>query len=380
MHLPRTWYTCTISTASVAVVISQQPYVFRGLNTIGKIFFILDIVLFVGFTAVISIRFLMDTEKPKRLKKSLHRPPEALFFGPFWVSIALMLICTQQYGVPSSGPWLVKTLQVLFWIYVAFALLVAIFQYSGLFMREQIAIEEAIPAWGFPSYPLLLVGPLAALLIPSQPAYSGLQLLVGGFALQGLAWLISLLMLSAYYLRLMAGQPLPSGARPGMFVAVGPAGYTSNALIALAKQAPAVVPTGFLNIAGFNTGAALVVTGTFAGIFVFLFAFWFFALATVSCLQGAGRDMKFTLNWWAIVFPNAGMILALIQIGNSLQSPGIKWLASVLSAILVAFWIFTAVACIRAVWKRQILWEGQDEDAGQDDDEEDEKKESDHEH
>ena len=210
-----------MSTGALAVVLAQTPNRFRGLETIGKIFLIVDIVLFVAFNAAIYARFVMD---PRKLTKSLHHPPEGLFFGAYWVSVSLILNCTQSYGVPNCGPWLVKALEVLFWIYCAIVLLVAIGQYYALFQKERMDVSNAMPAWIFPIYPLLVIGPWAGTMLPSQPQYAAYPMWVGGVMLQGVAWTVSLMMYSIYYQRLM-GNPLPApSSRPGMFVSVGPAG------------------------------------------------------------------------------------------------------------------------------------------------------------
>ena len=71
---------------------------------------------------------------------------------------------------------------------------------------------------------------------------------------------------------------------------------------------------------------------------------------------------RFTLNWWAFVFPNAGLTLAVIQIGNALESDSLKNLTSAMTILLVLLWIVVAVFHIRAVWRRDILWTGKDED------------------
>ena len=219
--MTRPWFAVTMSTGSLAVVIAKTPNRFTGLETIGKIFFIVDIFFFVLFTALIATRFILA---PKKLPASLHHPVEGLFFGAYWVSVALILNCIQIYGVPTSGPWLVEALHVLFWIYCAVALLVAIFQYSVLFKEELLNVSEAMPAWIFPVYPLLVVGPLAATLIPSQLHHVAYPIWVGGVMVQGLAWAVAFMMYTIYTRRLMSSAlPSPS-IRPGMYVSVGPAG------------------------------------------------------------------------------------------------------------------------------------------------------------
>lgn len=232
------WFACTMSTGSIAVIIAQQPFTFAGLKTIGKIFFILDIVLFITFTACISIRFIKN---PSALGRSLYHPQESFFFGCWWVSVGLLLNCIQVYAVPVCGPWLVAALEVLFWLYASCALLVAVFQYHLIFNKESLSASEALPAWILPSmskhialrssmlmilqvYPFLVLGPLAGVLVPTQPERAALPILIGGVLFQGLGWLFAYMIYTIYLARLISsGLPNPS-TRPGMYVSVGPAG------------------------------------------------------------------------------------------------------------------------------------------------------------
>lgn len=351
-----------MSTGSIAVVLAQQPFKFAGLETIGKIFFILDLVLFILFSIIISIRFCIN---PRKLTKSLHYPKEALFFGSFWVTIALLLNCIQQYAVPVCGPWLVKTLEVLFWIYASLALVVAISQYLTLFVAESMPISAAMPALVFPVYPFLVIGSLAASMVASQPDGAALPIFMGGVVFQGLGWTVAIFMYTIFAVRLMSAELPPASMRPGMFISVGPAGYTSAALVSLGMEATKVIPHGFLGLDDFNAGAAIKVLGVMSGIFVWLVAFWFFAMSLMAVLHGV-RQMSFTLNWWALIFPNAGMTLAAINIGNALNSNGIKAVTSGMTILLIIAWLFVAGSYVRAILRKQIFWEGQDEDAGMD--------------
>ncbi|QDS71898.1 hypothetical protein FKW77_000234 [Venturia effusa] len=351
------WFACTMSTGSIAVVIAQQPFQFNGLRTIGKVFFVLDILLFITFTICISIRFV---KKPSALGHSLHHPQESFFFGTWWVSVALILNCMQAYAVPVCGPWLVKTLEVLFWIYAACALLVAVFQYHLIFTKETLSAGEALPAWILPVYPFLVLGPLASVLVPSQPDGAALPILIGGLLFQGLGWLFAYMIYTIYLARLISSGLPDESTRPGMYVSVGPAGYTSATLVSLGNRALDVLPSNFLgNDSGIATGYLWKAFGLAAGIFVWLLGFWFFALTTVSILFGA-RKMHFTLQWWAFIFPNAGLTLAAIQIGNVMGSDGIKGVTSGMTILLVIMWIFVAGMNVAAVWKKKILSPGTD--------------------
>ena len=68
-----------------------------------------------------------------------------------------------------------------------------------------------------------------------------------------------------------------------------------------------------------------------------LFSYWFFFITTVAVVVGAHK-MSFTLNWWAFIFPNAGMTLATIQAGKVLNSNALNGIASALTILLVIMW------------------------------------------
>ncbi|KAF2770870.1 hypothetical protein EJ03DRAFT_388638 [Teratosphaeria nubilosa] len=321
-----------MSTGAVAVVISTTPNQFPGLQTIGKIFFIVDLVLFLVFTGIMTSRSIL---KPAKLGASLQHPVEGLFSGAYWVSIALIINCMELYGAPGTGPWLIKTLQVVYWIYVGIVLVVAIFQYFFYFPNQRLPVAGAMPAW-----------------------------IVGAVMLQGLAWTVSLLMYGIYVQRLMASElPLPP-SRPGMYVSVGPAGYTAAGLISLGTNAPSVIAGNMFQVTTTAAGEVIEIMGVFAGSFILLFSFWFFCISTVSVISGI-RRMTFTLNWWAFVFPSAGLCLGAIQFANakaSFNSRPVDGTVSALTILLVIVWLVVAAATIKAVIEGRILWPGKDED------------------
>lgn len=143
-HFTWPWFATTMSTGAIAVVLANTPNRFDGLDVIGKIFYLLNLVLFVLFNIAMGLRMFWF---PRRFIASLHHPVEGLFFGSYWVSVSLILNGAQSYGVPSSGPWLVVALRVVFWMYCAITLCVAVGQYFVLFQEERLKITDAVPAW-----------------------------------------------------------------------------------------------------------------------------------------------------------------------------------------------------------------------------------------
>lgn len=108
-------------------------------------------------------------------------------------------------------------------------------------------------------------------------------------------------------------------------------------------------------------GEIVRIIGIMAGLFITLFAYWFFFITTIAIISGI-RKMSFSLNWWAFIFPNAGLTLATIQAGSALKSPAINGVASALTIILVVLWFIVAAFNIRAVYQGDVMWPGKDED------------------
>jgi tellurite resistance protein TehA-like permease len=101
---------------------------------------------------------------------------------------------------------------------------IAVRQYFVFFHLEKMNVAEAVPAWIFPIYPLLVVGPMAGAMIPSQTVESGWNMWVGAVMFQGVAWIVALMMYAIYVQRLMSSTLPDPPVRPGMYVSVGPAG------------------------------------------------------------------------------------------------------------------------------------------------------------
>jgi tellurite resistance protein TehA-like permease len=94
------------------------PFRFSGIDTIGTIFFIFNIVLFVVNVACITTRFVLY---PETFKASLLHPTESLFMPAAVVSFGTILINISQYGLHNVGIWLNTAVMTLFWVDVVLA-------------------------------------------------------------------------------------------------------------------------------------------------------------------------------------------------------------------------------------------------------------------
>lgn len=365
-HFTFAWYAMTMSTGGVAFTLSVLPNRFSGLTALGTGIFILNLFLFTFVTIAMTCRFIMH---PGTLTNAFTNPHEGFFFATFWLTIATMMTNSTAYGVPNTGPWLITTLRISFWVYTLCATLVAVFYYHVLFTVKKLVITNVLPGWVLPVFPAMLVGTLASAISKTQPVEHAVPMLIAGLSYQGLGMILSIGMYGIYFGRLMTSGLPADMSRPAMFIAVGPPSFTALAFIGMANDVKLLNifgEGGYTKLIGIDNQQIipdiLNLLALLSAIFLWVLSFWFFGIAFTAALEAIHRN-DFHLNWYAYVFPNVGFTIATIQIGNKLESSGIQLVGTGMGVILFFLWI-TIVGChIKAFATHMICWPHKDEDA-----------------
>lgn len=228
---------------------------------------------------------------PSTFRASLTHPTESLFVPAVLVSFGTICITIVEYGADRAGIWLTNTVLVLFWINVTLAVSLSITIYMILWSSLTFTIAQMTPIWIFPAYPLLIIGPHAANLADKLASPTRiLQVIVGGFTVQGIGFLVSLTIYSSFVYRLMT-QKLPADpSRPGMFVSVGPAAFTCSGTIGMAANLhraivgddPANAPTEYMGVPPVLAAQILRLVGNWMCLWLWGLAIWFFFVSIIS--------------------------------------------------------------------------------------------------
>lgn len=102
------------------------------------------------------------------------------------------------------------------------------------------------PIWIFPAYPMLIIGPHAGILSAKLEPSRALLIIIGGTTIQGVGFLVSLMVYSAFIYRLMSQKLPKENVRPGMFVSVGPSAFTVAGIVNMAAEAKRAFPADFM--------------------------------------------------------------------------------------------------------------------------------------
>jgi C4-dicarboxylate transporter/malic acid transport protein len=361
------WYSISMATGGIAVLLSSTPHQFPGLQTIGKIVYILNLVLFLCISACLIIRFLT---KCSALKESFQEPNESHFMGACLLALATIILGAENYGAEECDPWLQVALRIVFWIYAGLSTIQAIWHNWYLYHIRMASRQPFALIRLLPSFPAMLAGTIASVLASHQPRHHALPILIGGTTFQGFGFIMSLFIYSEYFYRLNKDGLPKASDRPEMFIAVGPWSFTALALIGMAEAAVKQFPEQYIisyadasasQQVSVTTGDIALVLAALVAIFLWTMAAFCLCIAVLSVLAqcrvfGGTGALGMSLPYWSMVFPNTGFVIATIRIGQVLQSPAILWVGSGLTIAQVAVWLCVGVGTIWAVATRRMLW------------------------
>ncbi|TID00153.1 Malic acid transport protein [Colletotrichum higginsianum] len=354
-HFTWAWFTLTMSTGGLSLLIFAQPHQFPGLRQIGTVVYVVNIILFVLVCSAMLARFFLY---PGDMKRSLTHEREGFFFPTFFLSIATLITSTNRYAIPEHDETLVWAIQVAFWGYLIVTLMLAIGQYSFVFAKHNFGLQTMMPTWILPIFPIMLTGTIASVIADTQPEIAAVPIVVAGLTCQGLGLSVAVLMYAHMVGRLMSAGLPNREHRPGLYMNVGPPAFTALALIGMANGLPNNLDPdrdGIVIDAGIIRTIALM-----SAIFLWALAAWWFGIATIAVISSP--PVYFHLGWWAIVFPNTGFTLATISIGNQLGNEGVLWFATGMSLCLLGAYFYVLYNHVRAVIVQDIMYTMRDED------------------
>jgi len=102
-----------MGTGIVPIVLHNQFLQFTGLSIIVGILFALNGLIFVIFSLVTLLRYLLW---PAKLKEMLHDPTHSLFIGTFPMGLATLINLTASIIIPHTGKTYITALWVVWWI------------------------------------------------------------------------------------------------------------------------------------------------------------------------------------------------------------------------------------------------------------------------
>jgi tellurite resistance protein TehA-like permease len=233
------WFTATMGTGILALAINQFPVAVPGLHALGLVLWLINIVLFVTFSALYAARWFLFYEGARRI---FGHSVVSMFFGAIPMGLATIINGFIAFGIPVIGaPAAVGIAQALWWIDMAMALVCGLAIPFLMFTRQDHSIEKMTAVWLLPIVAAEVTAASAGQLVPHlADPHAALRILVLGYALWAYSVPLAMSLLVILFLRLVLHKlPHRDMAASGC-LALGPIGTGALGLLLLGADAPHV--------------------------------------------------------------------------------------------------------------------------------------------
>lgn len=209
-----------MSTGILSIALHQLPYNGDWLQVMSVIFFVLNLVLFVLFSFITTMRYLLY---PELLSVALKHPHQSLFLATFPVGLATLTNMIVLVCAPVWGHGFATLAWTLWWIDSVLALM-AFFHFTWVILSHRRAeLEEMTALYLIPVVAIVIVassGALVARAIPNENHQ--LWTIVISYVYWGMGSCLSWTILTIYFLRLTIHLPVKTEVIVTLLLPFGP--------------------------------------------------------------------------------------------------------------------------------------------------------------
>ncbi len=328
----------------IATLLHQLPYQFRGLQVLSTIAFTVDLVLYVVFSSIYILHFLMYT---RQAYSELVDSVVELCLLPCWciawmtlVSFISLTVSNASWGghrftILAAVMWWIAALWMFAMLFFAFGTLIR--QHTIISLNQQIPTLIIIPAVGVST--LALVGGVVASFSHDISPRLAVPIIILSFCAVGVGILLGLFLYTYLFHQLLAkGWPAPQNTAT-LFILVGPMGQSAAALQLLGAAANTHGAFRAYNRGLFLSGTAAEVLEAacilLAVLMVGLGAVWL-VLAFIGMLDRVcHREMVWAPTWNAIIFPTGTLATSTLLLGMEMDSPFFRVMTVILTLFLI---------------------------------------------
>ncbi len=344
------WFTMTMGTGVVALILPEFPFAHELLWALGTALWQFNALLFCAFSVLYILRWLIY---PHEARQIFSHSSMALFLGAIPMGLATVINGFLKYGIALYGDVAVQIAQNLWYLDATLAVLIGIIVPFFMFSQQKHELQTMTAMWLLPIVACEVAATSGGLLLAHLPAgQEAIGILFASYVLWGMSVLPAFGILSILMLRLALHQ-LPSKelAITG-WLALGPIGTGALALLVLGTQAPQVL--AFIQMQ--QLGVFFQNAGIVASFILLGFGIWWFAIAILTTLKHAAKDLPFNLGWWGLTFPLGVFTLAVLNLGHQIHVNFIVDAGLAFAAILMLLWTMVMAKTIKGMYQGHLFF------------------------
>ncbi|OOL34943.1 TDT family transporter [Pseudomonas sp. FSL W5-0299] len=343
------WFAATMGTGVLALALAQLPVAIPGLKAVAEGLWLLNICLFVLFTAAYTARWVLFFDEARRI---FGHSTVSMFFGTIPMGLATIINGFLVFGLPRWGDGVIHVAEVLWWLDVVMSLACGVLIPYMMFTRQEHSIDQMTAVWLLPVVAAEVAAASGGLLAPHlTDAHSQLVVLTTSYVLWAFSLPVAFSILTILLLR-MALHKLPhENMAASSWLALGPIGTGALGMLLLGADAPAIfAANGLPGIGEIAAGLGLV-----AGITLWGFGFWWMLMAVLITVRYLRDGIPFNLGWWGFTFPLGVYSLTTLKLGSTLNLAFFNVFGCVLVAMLAVMWLIVSKRTVRGAWRGELF-------------------------
>lgn len=337
------WFTATMGTGILALMLAQFPFHVPGLLAISMGLWVANMLLFAVFSVLFVARGIFF---PDAFARMLTHSVQSMFLGAIPMGLATIVNGFIAFGLPAMGERALQIAYPLWWVDAGLAVLSGWLVPYLMFTDQEHSIDKMTAVWLLPIVPAEVAAASGGLIAPHVAPHVAALIIVAGAILWALSVPLAMGVLVILFMRL-ALHSLPSrDMAVSGWLTLGPLGTGALAMILLGDAAArALAGTALAPIA-----AAVHGFGVAVGLLLWGYGAWWWVMAILMTLHHAKRDLPFNMGWWAFTFPLGVYTAATFALARETGSAFFTYAGALFVVLLAVLWALVMARTLHGGW------------------------------
>ena len=338
------WFTVTMGTGILALMLAKFPYHVPGLVPAGRALWVLNLLLFAVASLLFVARFAAF---PREALASLEHPVESMFLGAIPMGLATLVNGTVAFAVPRFGHAAVTAAQVGWWADVSLSVVCGLLVPYLMFTRQDHGLDRMTATWLLPIVPAEVAAASGGQIAPLVSAAAARTIEYTSYVLWALSVPLALAVLTILFLRLALHKLPPRELGVTGWLTLGPLGTGSFGLLLLGVAAPrAFAGTPLAALGPVADGVGLL-----GGLALWAYGLWWWVTAAAGTLRFVREGgLPFNMGWWGFTFPLGVYTAATLTLGHVTGFAPFTVFGALLVLLLAGLWGIVALHTLRGAW------------------------------
>lgn len=337
-HFTPSWFSVTMGTGIISILLQGFPFQFKGLQTISLVIYLINVVVYCVLTIITILRYIMF---PGIFMLMIKHPAQSMFVGTIPMGLTTITNYTTIVLIDKFS-WAADLAFILWCIEFALTVFSCFLVPYYFIVHHAHALETMNGTWLLPIVPAVVTAASGGLLCHYLDQTKALVILIISYITMGVGLLLALSIIVIYFYRLAIHKLPPKEVIISAFLPLGPLGQGAYGMIQLGSGAQLILGDRYISGLG-NTAYG---TGFIIALLLWGYGLWYLVIAICSVGITLKQKIPFNMGWWGLTFPLGVYTAATLAIAKILDSMFFYVLTSIFTCSLVILWIIVAIKTI----------------------------------